>query len=99
MSVFRQDGVEHVEILDYMHASEHVWQVAGVFFGEGTLDTHAWVAPFGGVCSIKARHRSWRPSANSDRTRRSRGENCRTPRTTSPPTVNACAIPTLPYVP
>jgi ribosomal protein L34E len=28
---------------DLMHASEHVWQVAGVFFGEGSLDTHAWV--------------------------------------------------------
>ena len=43
MPIFNQDGVEHVEILDYMHASEHVWQVAGVFFGEGSLDTHAWV--------------------------------------------------------
>ncbi len=43
MSIFNQSGVEHIEILDYMHASEHVWQVAGVFFGEGSLDTHAWV--------------------------------------------------------
>ena len=43
--VFRQDGVEHIEILDYMHASEHVFGVADVFFGEGTLDAHAWVGP------------------------------------------------------
>ena len=45
MHIFNQDGVEHVEILDFMHASEHVWQVAGAFFGEGTLDAHAWVGP------------------------------------------------------
>lgn len=45
MPIFRQDGVEHIEILDYMHASGHVWQVADAFFGEGTLDAHAWVGP------------------------------------------------------
>ncbi len=44
-SIFRRDGVEHIEILDYMHASEHVWQVADAFFGDGTLNAHAWVGP------------------------------------------------------
>lgn len=45
MPIFSQDGVEHIEILDYMHASGHVWQVADAFFGEDTLDAHAWVGP------------------------------------------------------
>lgn len=45
MPIFNQSGVEHIEIVDYMHASAHVWQVADAFFGEGTLDTHAWVDP------------------------------------------------------
>lgn len=42
---FAQDGVERIEILDYYHVSEHVWQVADAFYGQGTLDAHAWVRP------------------------------------------------------
>ncbi len=45
MPLFSQNGVEYIEILDYMHASGHLWQVADAFFGEGTLDAHAWAGP------------------------------------------------------
>lgn len=45
MPQFDQEGVERIEILDYYHVSEHVWQVGNTFYGQGTLDAHAWVRP------------------------------------------------------
>lgn len=45
MQRFDQEGVERIEILDYYHVSEHVWRVADAFYGQGTLDAHAWVRP------------------------------------------------------
>ena len=40
-----QKGVDLVEILDYIHASQHIWALAGAVFGAGTLDAHAWAEP------------------------------------------------------
>lgn len=34
-----------MEILDYIHASQHVWDLAGAVFGTGTFAAHAWAEP------------------------------------------------------
>jgi hypothetical protein len=39
------EEVEVVEIIDYYHATEHLWQVAHVAFGAGTPRAQAWVQP------------------------------------------------------
>ena len=44
-AAFQQPGVEHIEILDYIHASQHVWDVAYAVYGSGTLDAHVWAEP------------------------------------------------------
>jgi hypothetical protein len=36
-------GVELVEILDYWHAVEHLWELARGLFGQGTRASKAWV--------------------------------------------------------
>lgn len=36
-------GATVVEILDYWHAIEHLWQLANAFFGKGTKQAKAWV--------------------------------------------------------
>ena len=42
-------AVEHfgacVEILDYYHASQHLWEVARALFGRDTPEAAAWAAP------------------------------------------------------
>lgn len=35
-------GVEVVEILDFYHATEHLWKLANSVFGQGTPDAIAW---------------------------------------------------------
>jgi hypothetical protein len=35
-------GVEVIEILDYFHATEHLWKLANSFFGPGTKEAIAW---------------------------------------------------------
>jgi hypothetical protein len=45
MQRFDRPGVESVEILDYIHASGHIWDLAGHLFGQGTLQAHAWAEP------------------------------------------------------
>lgn len=38
-----------VEILDYYHARQHLWQAAHARYGEGTPQAHAWVERMEGV--------------------------------------------------
>ncbi len=38
-------GVRRVEILDYIHASQHVWDLAKELFDPLSLDANAWAAP------------------------------------------------------
>jgi hypothetical protein len=45
-------GPERTEIVDYFHASEHVWTVAKAVFGEDSPETTAWAEA--------ALHRLWR---------------------------------------
>ena len=33
---------ERIEIVDYYHASEHIWVLAHAFYGEGTAKTKRW---------------------------------------------------------
>jgi hypothetical protein len=35
-------GTERAEIVDWYHATEHVWSAAKAFHGEDTPETHAW---------------------------------------------------------
>jgi hypothetical protein len=37
------DSVEKVEIVDFYHANEHLWEVGKAVLGEGTAETTAWV--------------------------------------------------------
>jgi hypothetical protein len=39
------EEVEVVEIVDYYHAVEHLWEVANAVFGAGTPQASAWVKP------------------------------------------------------
>lgn len=41
---FTSLGVELVEILDYWHAVEHLWELSRARFGQGTQAATAWVA-------------------------------------------------------
>ena len=45
MEQFDRPGVESVEVLDYIHASGHIWDLAGHLFGQGTLDAYIWAEP------------------------------------------------------
>ncbi|MGC8490029.1 MAG: ISKra4 family transposase [Clostridia bacterium] len=45
LAAFNQPGVERVEVLDYIHASQHVWDAASAVYGSGTFDAHAWAEP------------------------------------------------------
>ena len=45
LAAFRQPDVERVEVLDYIHASQHVWDVASAVYGPGSFDAHAWAEP------------------------------------------------------
>lgn len=35
-------GLEVVEILDFYHATEHLWKLANAYFGQGTREAVAW---------------------------------------------------------
>ena len=41
---FASLGVELVEILDYWHAVEHLWELSSALFGQGTPAATAWVS-------------------------------------------------------
>ena len=42
MASFTHPGVKRVEILDYIHASQHVWDVSKAVFGAESLDAYIW---------------------------------------------------------
>ena len=42
MASFSHPGVQRVEILDYIHASQHVWDVSKAVFGAESLDAYIW---------------------------------------------------------
>jgi hypothetical protein len=42
---FVRPGLTIVEILDIIHANQHIWDLANTVFGTGTLDAHQWAEP------------------------------------------------------
>ena len=54
-----------VFIVDWYHASEHVWGCAKVLFGEGTWRTHQWVQQRLSLLWKRPVH-TWSPSGSSN---------------------------------
>jgi hypothetical protein len=76
---------ERVEIVDFYHASEHVWALAHALYGAGTAEATAWAQARLHTLRHEGGRRCWRRCGGCARPPRRRGKCCAASGATSGP--------------